>query len=82
MLALPDTGDTIPYVAAMWHYARGIAYVSKGDFAAAGVEANAIKTLEGGDFTVLKASGVPAQDVLALARTAQLLIDAQCRAKT
>jgi tetratricopeptide (TPR) repeat protein len=69
VLALPDPGDTIPYVTAMWHYARGIAQVAKGDFAAAGTEANAIKTLEGGDFTVLKASGVPAQDVLALART-------------
>jgi tetratricopeptide (TPR) repeat protein len=69
VLALPDPGDAIPYVTAMWHYARGIAQVGNGDFAAAGAEADAIKTLEGGDFTVLKASGVPAQDVLALART-------------
>jgi tetratricopeptide (TPR) repeat protein len=69
VLALPDPGDTIPYVQAMWHYARGIAQVAKGDFAAAGDEANAIKALEGGDFAVLKASGVPAADVLALART-------------
>src|SRR5262249_61609812 len=57
------------YVTAMWHYARGIAQVAKGDYAAAGVEANAIKALESGDFTVLKASGVPADEVLALART-------------
>jgi tetratricopeptide (TPR) repeat protein len=69
VLALPDPGDAIPYVKAMWHYARGIAQVAKGEFAAAADEANAIKALEGGDFTVLKASGVPAQDVLALART-------------
>ncbi|HEV2958169.1 MAG TPA: tetratricopeptide repeat protein [Xanthobacteraceae bacterium] len=69
VLALPDPGDSIPYVKAMWHYARGIAQAAQRDFAAAGVEANAIKALEGGDFTVLKSSGVPAHDVLALART-------------
>jgi tetratricopeptide (TPR) repeat protein len=68
-LVLPDPGDSIPYVKAMWHYARGIAQAAQRDFAAAGVEANAIKALEGGDFTVLKSSGVPAHDVLALART-------------
>ena len=51
------------------HYARGTAYAAQGDFAAAKAEANAIAALEGGDFTLLKSSGVPAQDVLALART-------------
>jgi tetratricopeptide (TPR) repeat protein len=69
VLALPDPGDAIPYVTAMWHYARGIAQVANGDFAAAGAEAQAIAALERGDFTVLKASGVPAEEVLALART-------------
>jgi tetratricopeptide (TPR) repeat protein len=69
VLALPDPGDAIPYVTAMWRYARGIAEVTQGDYAAAGAEANAIKALESGDFTVLKASGVPAEEVLALART-------------
>src|SRR5262249_61631265 len=42
---------------------------AKGDFAAAAGEANAIKALESGDFALLKSSGVPAADVLALART-------------
>jgi hypothetical protein len=51
------------------HYARGTAYAAQGDFAAAKAEANAIAALEGGDFTLLKSSGVPAQGVLALART-------------
>ena len=69
VLALPDPGDAIPYVKAMWHYARGVANAAQGDFAAAKAEANAIAALEGGDFTLLKSSGVPAQDVLALART-------------
>jgi tetratricopeptide (TPR) repeat protein len=36
---------------------------------AAKAEANAIAALEGGDFTLLNSSHVPAQDVLALART-------------
>src|ERR1700758_1159747 len=69
ILALPDPGDAIPYVKAMWHYARGIADTALGDFTAAKAEANAIAALEGGDFTLLKSAGIPAQDVLALART-------------
>jgi tetratricopeptide (TPR) repeat protein len=69
VLALPDPGDAIPYVKAMWHYARGIAYAAKGDFTTAEAEANAIAAIEGVDFTLLNSSGVPAQDVLALART-------------
>ncbi|WP_168195727.1 tetratricopeptide repeat protein [Bradyrhizobium sp. NAS80.1] len=69
VLALPDPGDAIPYVKAMWHYARGVAYAAQGDFTAAKAEANAIAALENGDFTLLNASHVPAQDVLALARS-------------
>jgi tetratricopeptide (TPR) repeat protein len=69
VMALPDPGDAIPYVKAMWHYARGVAAVAQGDLGAAQAEAGAIAALEGGDFTLLVASGVPAKDVLALART-------------
>ncbi|HZB57323.1 MAG TPA: tetratricopeptide repeat protein [Reyranella sp.] len=69
VLALPDPGDAIPYVKAMWHYARGVASAAQGDFSAANAEASAIAALESGDFTLLNASGVPAKDVLALART-------------
>jgi tetratricopeptide (TPR) repeat protein len=69
VLALPDPGDAIPYIKGMWRYARGIAYVAQGDLAAAKAEANAIAALERGDFTLLKAAGVPGQEVLALART-------------
>ena len=32
VLALPAPGDAIPYVKAMWHYARGIAYAAQGEF--------------------------------------------------
>jgi tetratricopeptide (TPR) repeat protein len=69
VLALPDPGDAFPYVQAMWHYARGIAQAAQGDFAAARAEADAIAALERADFALLKASGVPAEDALALART-------------
>jgi len=70
ILALPDPGDTIPYVKATWHYARGVAQAAKRDYAAAMAEANAIEALEHtADFSLLKAGGVPAQDVLKLART-------------
>jgi hypothetical protein len=69
VLALPDPGDVLPYVKAMWHYARGIAHTARGDFTAAASEVNAIETLErNGDFSLLNSAGVPAQDVLKLAR--------------
>ena len=70
ILALPDPGDTIPYVKAIWHYARGIAQAARHDFDAAKAEANAIEIIEHtADFSLLNASGVPAQEVLKLART-------------
>jgi tetratricopeptide (TPR) repeat protein len=69
ILALPDPGDVIPYVKAVWHYARGVAYAARRDTGAATAEANAIEAIgRTADFSLLKASGVPAQEVLALAR--------------
>jgi tetratricopeptide (TPR) repeat protein len=69
ILALPDPGDAIPYVRALWHYARGIAQVAERDFAAAKAEADAIAALErAADFSLLKESGIPAQEVVKLAR--------------
>jgi tetratricopeptide (TPR) repeat protein len=70
ILALPDPGDTIPYVKAIWHYARGVAYAAKRDGAAAAAQANAIEAIERtADFKLLTASGIPAKEVLTLART-------------
>jgi tetratricopeptide (TPR) repeat protein len=70
ILTLPDPGDAIPYVKATWHYARGVAHAARHDIAAATAEANDIETLERtADFSLLKGAGVPAQDVLKLART-------------
>jgi tetratricopeptide (TPR) repeat protein len=70
ILALPDPGDTMPYVKAIWHYARGVAQAARHDLNAATAEANAIETIERtADFSLLTASGIPAQEVLRLART-------------
>jgi tetratricopeptide (TPR) repeat protein len=78
VLSLPDPGNAIPYVKALWHYARGIAEAARGNFAAATAEASAIEDLErSADFSLLKASGVPAVEVLQLARTVILARAAQ-----
>jgi tetratricopeptide (TPR) repeat protein len=70
ILALADPGDAIPYVKAIWRYARGVAFAARRDFGAASAEAGAIEAIErSADFSLLNASGVPAQDVLKLART-------------
>ena len=69
ILALPDPGDAMPYVKAMWRYSRGIAYAAQRNFDAAMAEADAISALESAtDFSLLKASGVPGEEVMRLAR--------------
>jgi tetratricopeptide (TPR) repeat protein len=68
-LAVPDPGDDLPYVKAMWHYMRGVAQARAGDTAAAAEEAEALRRMqETTDFTGLLEGGVPAPDLLALAR--------------
>lgn len=80
ILALPDPGDAIPYVKAMWLYVRGVALVANRDFAGATAAASAIETIERtADFKLLKDSGVPAQEVLRIARTVILARVAQAR---
>jgi tetratricopeptide (TPR) repeat protein len=82
ILALPDPGPVIPYVQGMWHYARGVAYAQKGEAGAATAEANAIAELERtADFSMLKDVGVPAQEVLKLARAMVVGRLAQAQAK-
>jgi tetratricopeptide (TPR) repeat protein len=69
ILALPDPGDGIAYAKGIWRYARGIGYVAQRNFDAAAAEANAIAALaREADFSLLKASGVPAQEVMTLAQ--------------
>ncbi|MFH1342173.1 MAG: tetratricopeptide repeat protein [Pseudomonadota bacterium] len=81
ILALPDPGDAIPYVKAMWLYVRGVALVANRDFVGATAAASAIETIERtADFKLLKDSGVPAQEVLRIARTVILARVAQAKA--
>ncbi|XIA62402.1 tetratricopeptide repeat protein [Bradyrhizobium sp. TZ2] len=80
ILALPDPGDAIPYVKAMWLYVRGVALAANRDFAGATAAASSIETIERtADFKLLKDSGVPAQEVLRIARTVILARVAQTK---
>ena len=83
ILALPDPGDVIPYVKAMWHYARGVAHAARRDFPAATAEADAIAAIERtADFSLLTHRGIPAHDVLKLARTSIAARVAQAQGDT
>lgn len=78
ILALPDPGEALPYVRAMWHYARGVAAAATGDAPSARTEAEAIERLaDQSDFSALTAGGVPAPDLLELARQVVLARAAQ-----
>ena len=69
ILALPDPGDKFPFVKAMWHYARGVAFAAQGEIESARREAANIAELnQQSDFSFLLAWAVPAPDVLRLAR--------------
>jgi tetratricopeptide (TPR) repeat protein len=68
-LRLPDPGARFPLVKGMWHYARGVALAAQGDADAAQREAATIARLEeDAQIAALSASGVPAVDLLRLAR--------------
>src|SRR5262249_2735532 len=83
VIALPDPGDTIPYVKAMWLYARGVAFAARRDFAGAAAAADAIGTLERtADFKLLKESSIPAREVLRIAKTLFLARVAEAKADT
>jgi tetratricopeptide (TPR) repeat protein len=68
-LALPDPGDELPYVKAMWHYARGVAHAWRGETTAARTELDAMQRLrQSGDLAALVDAGVPAPAVIELAQ--------------
>jgi hypothetical protein len=68
-LGLPDPGDELPYVKAMWHYARGVAYAASKDIESAGAEADAIGAIaRERDFSGMVDGGVPALQLLDLAQ--------------
>jgi tetratricopeptide (TPR) repeat protein len=69
VLGLEDPGATFPYVRAMWHYARGVAFAKRGDLDAAKGEAAQIADIgRSADWSMLLAWAVPAPDLLSLAR--------------
>jgi tetratricopeptide (TPR) repeat protein len=69
ILAVPAPRPDFPYVRAMWHYMRGSAHVARGDIAATEAEVKAIAGLERSKgIAALAAGGVPAADVLRIAR--------------
>ncbi len=69
ILGIPDPGGRFPYIKAMWHYARGVAFAQQADLEAARSEAARIAALrQSNDFEFLRNWGVPAPDVLRIAR--------------
>lgn len=73
ILALPDPGDEAPYVKAMWHYARAVAFAGQKDSDKAYAEIDAIAALnDTADFRALSAGGVPAQVLLSIAQQVAL----------
>ena len=69
ILALPDPPGAPPYVKAMWHYARGVAFAAKKDVAGARTEADAIQRIAGEtDWSVHDAWAIPARSVLDVAQ--------------
>jgi tetratricopeptide (TPR) repeat protein len=69
VLALPRPSADMPYVTALWTYARGVALAAKGDTEAARKAADEIAEIATkSDLSALSTAGVPAADVLAIAR--------------
>ncbi len=68
ILALDAPPQDFPYVRALWHYARAMAFLRQGDTAKARSEAETIRALGKDDeMQRLMAGGLPAQDVLEIA---------------
>ena len=69
VLALEDPGDALPFLRGAWRYARGEAFAKLGDAQAAMGEVEAISTLiTEADMSALTGGGVPALDILNIAR--------------
>ena len=78
ILAMPDPPGAPPYVKAMWHYARGVAFASKKDTAGARTEADAIQQiLQETDWSTMDLWHVPVRPVLEVAHDVVLARSAQ-----
>lgn len=70
VLAIPDPGDSVPYVKAAWHYVRGVALAQSGQGDAAAAEADHIRALNRPELMqTLDENGVPGGDLLRIAET-------------
>lgn len=67
ILALPAPSENLPFVAAAWRYARGIAFSLQGKPSEADGEAGAIRDMASGDFSALEKAGIPARGILEVA---------------
>lgn len=82
VLELQDPGAEVPYIRAVWHYARGGTFVALGKLDAARREAKAIEDLNARtDFTNLIEAAVPGPEVVALARQVLLARIAQAEGR-
>jgi len=69
IIAAPDPGEAMPFLKGVWHYARGEAFAKSGDHDAAQAQVEAISGLiANGDLQALVDGGVPAVDILNIAR--------------
>lgn len=68
ILAIQKPSGDLPYVEGLWHYARGAAFVARGDMESARKEQAAIDRIrQSGDFEDLTTAGIPANEVLQIA---------------
>jgi tetratricopeptide (TPR) repeat protein len=67
ILALPAPSEKLPFVAAAWRYARGVAFSLSGRPAEADQEASAIRDTLSGDLSMFEHTNVPARGILEIA---------------
>jgi tetratricopeptide (TPR) repeat protein len=80
VLALPQPQKVPPYVLAIWHYARGVSFARLGKLDDAAAEDAAIEQIGRQDgVTGLAQAGIPAPEVLAIARDVLAARMAQAR---
>jgi tetratricopeptide (TPR) repeat protein len=80
VLALPEPQKVPPYVLAIWHYARGVSFARLGKLDDAAAEDAAIEQIGRQDgVTGLAQAGIPAPEVLAIARDVLAARMAQAR---
>ncbi|MFC5481217.1 tetratricopeptide repeat protein [Massilia suwonensis] len=69
LVSLPDPGPDFVLVKAMWHYARAVGYVRKGDLDAANREVAAIEHIErSADFKPLTDWAIPGREIVRTAK--------------